>query len=103
MARDIATIIFPTGRVYRALRLSYRFAREAPTIPTVILGVLVFVAIFAPLIAPHDKLQPVVPSAAACQDHFGFSNCPYIDDLPPVWQSGGSWSTPLGRPSGNFL
>jgi len=68
-------------------------------IPLTVLTVLVFVAIFAPLIAPHSKLRPVKPSAEECQNHFGFPNCPYIDDRPPVWASEGSWSTPLGTDS----
>ncbi|MPY92137.1 MAG: ABC transporter permease subunit [Acidimicrobiia bacterium] len=61
------------GRVREALS-------GAPMLAVGILTTLVFVAVFAPLVAPHDPLRPV----------------PGVGLLaPPVWQ-GGSWSTPLG-------
>ena len=94
----------------RVARRSWNFVREAPTIPILILSVLVFVAVFAPLLSPHDKLKPVEQSPEACQKAFGFDDCPWIDDIPPFWSTikrtnregeviairEGSWSTPLG-------
>ncbi len=51
-----------------------------PGIPLLILGVLVFCAIFAPLIAPND------PYKGDMYDQF----------LPPSWMSGGDSDYPLG-------
>ena len=72
-------------RVAKAAGATWRVAKELPTIPVLILGVLVFMAIFAPLVAPHDKLTPVKPSAEDCMAWFHIENCPYIDDRPPFW------------------
>ncbi len=55
--------------------------REAPLLAVVILGGIVFVALFADLIAPHDPTLPV-PGARFF--------------APPVWMEGGSWDAPLG-------
>jgi peptide/nickel transport system permease protein len=77
-------------------RRSMDFARAAPIIPLLVLALLGFAAIFAPLIAPHDKLQPVQPTAAQCQVRYGFTDCPYVDGLPPFWYTDGSLYTPLG-------
>jgi peptide/nickel transport system permease protein len=79
-------------RVWRPLR----FLAELPTIPMLIVAVLVFVAILAPVIAPYDKIAPVPPTKALCQAKFGLESCPYIDGLPPFWAEGGSMSAPLG-------
>ena len=54
--------------------------RGAPVFAVGILTTLVFLAVFAPLVAPHDPLKPV-PGAGLL--------------ALPVWE-GGSWSTPLG-------
>ena len=48
------------------------------------LGVMVLVAIFGPLVAPHDPNE--IPFDA-------FAN------TPPVWMDGGSWEYPLGTDS----
>ncbi len=102
-----------TGRVGlpalgRGVRVTWGFLRDAPTIPTLILGILVFVAIFANLIAPHDPLARVQPTAEDCRLAFGFENCPAINERPPVGFTDrqvvagqeririGSWDTPLG-------
>jgi peptide/nickel transport system permease protein len=72
------------GRVIQAagaLRTGARVAREVPLSAVVILTVLVVVAIFADLIAPHDPTLPV-------EDADWFE--------PPVWLEGGSWNTMLG-------
>jgi peptide/nickel transport system permease protein len=69
---------------------------DVPSIPLLILGILTFVAVFAPLIAPHGKLTPVKPTAEQCQARFGMASCPYVDSVPPFWFSGGTLATPLG-------
>jgi peptide/nickel transport system permease protein len=69
---------------------------DLPSIPLAMVGVLFFVAIFAPVLAPHGKLDPVVPTPAQCQERFGTPSCPYIDYVPPFWLKGGTRHTPLG-------
>ena len=63
----------------------WRFLQEAPKIPLTILTVLVLLAVFAPWVAPHDKLKPVKLSAEDCIAWFAIEKCPYIDDRPPFW------------------
>lgn len=79
----------------RARRL-FRFMRELPTIPLLLIGLLAFVAIFADVIAPHSELDPVTPTSAQCLERYGTASCPYLDELPPFWSQGGSLTTPLG-------
>jgi peptide/nickel transport system permease protein len=86
----------PIGGVSRVARRSYRLLADVPSIPLLILGVLVFVAVFAPLIAPHGRLTPVKPTPEQCQARFRTANCPYVDNAPPFWFSGGTLETPLG-------
>ena len=86
----------PIARVSRIARRSYRIVAEVPSIPLLMLAVLVFVAVFAPVIAPHRKLTPVTPTPQQCQAKFGMANCPYVDYVPPFWYSGGTFETPLG-------
>lgn len=64
-----------------ATRGRFGWVRELPVLSTSILAVLLFLAFFAPLIAPHDPLKAV-------EGFYSFS--------PPVWQEGGSWSQMLG-------
>jgi peptide/nickel transport system permease protein len=95
----MATI--PVGATYRAsvsrvAQKSYRLAAEIPAIPLAMLALLAFAAVFAPLIAPHGKLDPVKPTPQQCQAKFGMANCPYVDNVPPFWASGGTLDTPLG-------
>jgi peptide/nickel transport system permease protein len=80
----------------RAVQRSLDVVRAAPIIPLLVLTILGFAAVFAPVLAPHDKLQPVKPTAAQCQARFGFPDCPYVDGMPPFWYSQGNLYTPLG-------
>ncbi|MGH2394289.1 MAG: ABC transporter permease, partial [Candidatus Limnocylindria bacterium] len=36
------------------------------------------------------------PTPQQCQAKFGMANCPYVDNVPPFWASGGTLDTPLG-------
>ncbi len=53
--------------VSRAARRSYGVAREIPLLPFLMLAVLACAAVFAPLIAPHNALDPVKPTRAQMQ------------------------------------
>jgi len=86
----------PFDGIFRVARRSYRVVADVPSIPLLIVSILTFVAIFAPVLAPHGKLDPVKPTPAQCQAKFGMANCPYIDNVPPFWLSGGTFDTPLG-------
>ena len=66
--------------VYRRLGTIGSSLRRAPLIPTIILGILILCAIFAPLIAPHPPTKNDVMNNLA----------------PPGWQAGGAWSKVLG-------
>ena len=81
------------------LNSGLRITRGAPVISLSIIGLLIFVALFAPVLAPHEKLQPVQPTEERCMERFGFADCPYIDDVPPFWHQDGTWNTPLGTDS----
>ncbi len=73
----------------RAGRTSPRlwpFLREAPLGPMIILLVVVLVALFADVLAPHD---PEVSVKSA-------TGQPVKSYLPPFWIKGGSVNTPLG-------
>ena len=63
------------------LRTIVKKAREAPLIAIVILGGLMFLAVFADLVAPYDPTLPV--EGANVFD-------------PPFWMEGGRGATPLG-------
>jgi peptide/nickel transport system permease protein len=54
-------------------------------------------AVFAPVLAPYGKLDPVPVSAEQCQAKYGrsFPNC-YIDDDPPFFMKESLLRTPLG-------
>ena len=60
-----------------------KIIREIPFVPSVVLGLLVFTAVFAGLLAPHDPTLPIVGSGAGVF-------------TPPFWMTGGSMNTPLG-------
>ena len=84
------------GPFSRTARRSYRVLADLPLIPISILALLLLVAVFAPVLAPHGKLSPVKPTPQQCQAKFGTADCPYVDYVPPFWSSGGTIETPLG-------
>jgi peptide/nickel transport system permease protein len=87
----------PTVAASSVARRRYRqIFRDAPIVPLVIVGVLAVIAVLAPVIAPHGKLDPVKPTRAQCLAKYGSADCPYIDNAPPFWVHGGSLDTPLG-------
>src|SRR4029450_13889685 len=95
----MATVTAPrpsTDRVARVARRSLWLMRELPIIPLLVLVGLTFVAIFAPVLAPHSKLGPVKPTRAQCMARYEMANCPYVDNLPPFWLPQSSFSVPLG-------
>lgn len=95
----MATVFDDVGAIARVKRRAWhplRFLRQLPAIPLLIVVVLAFVALSAPLIAPHSKLDPVTPTKEQCLAKFDTDSCPYVDSLPPFWVDGGSLSTPLG-------
>jgi peptide/nickel transport system permease protein len=58
-----------------------RLIKELPVGSTLILGTLIFFAVLAPLLAPHDPIRPV-------DGIYSYT--------PAVWKDGGSWSQWLG-------
>ena len=54
--------------------------RRAPLIPMAIILLVIFTAIFAPLLTPHSTTKPSLADRLT----------------PPAWQEGGSWEHPLG-------
>src|SRR2546425_14848 len=80
----------------RVARRSLWLTRELPVIPVLVLAVLTFVAICAPVLAPHSKLEPVKRTKEQCVARYDMANCPYVDNLPPFWLPHGSWNLPLG-------
>src|SRR5215208_6797936 len=59
----------------------FRLLREIPLLPSAILSLLVFTALFAGVLAPYDPTLPVPGSRVFA---------------PPVWMDGGSLTAPLG-------
>ncbi|MGH6738599.1 MAG: ABC transporter permease, partial [Bradyrhizobium sp.] len=91
-AFDVAPVLVETRRRWNPLRL----LRDLPVVPLLIIAVLATLAVFAPEIAPYDKIAPVTPTEAQCMAKFNMASCPYVDSLPPFWAEGGSLRTPLG-------
>lgn len=95
----MATILeraHPIAGISRAARRSYRMVLDIPAVPLLILTLLAVVAIFAPALAPHGKLDPVKPTAEQCLAKYGSPSCPYVDYVPPFWSGQGRLDTPLG-------
>jgi peptide/nickel transport system permease protein len=86
----------PTDLVVRVARHSLWVLRELPVLPLLVLAVLTFVAILAPVLAPHSKLDPVKPTQEQCMARYEMMHCPYVDNLPPFWLQHGSFNLPLG-------
>ena len=95
MATVTARTLSRTG-ISRAARRSYGVARQIPLVPVLVLAGLACAAIFAPVIAPHGKLDPVKPTPEQCQARYGMASCPYLDNVPPFWSDTGTLATPLG-------
>lgn len=64
------------GRIWGRVRQSRRF----PIIPVAIIAIIIFTAVFAPLLSPHSATKPSLADRLT----------------PPVWTSEGSWTYPLG-------
>jgi peptide/nickel transport system permease protein len=95
----MATVTAPrpsTELVARVAKRSLWMMRELPVVPLLVLALLTFVAIFAPVLAPHSKLDPVKPTKEQCMAQYEMANCPYVDNLPPFWLQHGSFHLPLG-------
>ena len=86
----------PTIAISRVARRSLGILRGAPVVPVLLLGLLALVAVLAPVIAPHGKLDPVKPTREQCLAKYGAADCPYIENVPPFWSHGGKFNTPLG-------
>src|SRR5262249_39798293 len=95
----MATVTAPrqsTVLVARLARQSIWLARQLPVIPLLVLGALAFVAIFAPVLAPHSKLDPIQPTRQQCLARYSMTSCPYVDNAPPFWFPDGRRDIPLG-------
>lgn len=57
-----------------------RGLRRAPLIPLIIIAVMIFTALFAPLLSPYSTTAPSLADRLT----------------PPAWQEGGDWKHPLG-------
>ena len=98
----MATIPIATDQtvaVLRVARRGYRVLQNVPVIPLLMLSVLTAMAILAPVVAPHSKLDPVKPLREQCLAKFNMPDCPYVDNAPPFWAAGGTLDTPLGTDS----
>lgn len=78
IARPTPAAVVPPGPLLSFWR-SFRENRGA-VLGLVVVSIIVLVAIFAPLLAPHNPLEQ-------------FRD---FTKLPPVWEQGGNWQFPLG-------
>lgn len=85
VTQTVASPTLPVQSLSTARKVK-AFLRDMPLGPLLIIGVVVFVAIFADVLAPHD---PEVSVKTA-------SGRPVQSYLPPFWMQGGSLSAPLG-------
>src|SRR5499426_1001910 len=77
----MSTIIAPRSISVAEPRRGWRWVRELPILPLLILVPFVLAAIFAPVVAPYDPTEPI--SGAKMFE-------------PPFWMDGGSTATLLG-------
>ena len=77
----MSTITAPRSISVAAPRRRWRWVRELPLLPLIILVPFVLAATFAPLVAPYDPTEPI--SGAKMFE-------------PPVWMDGGSTTALLG-------
>src|SRR2546427_13146165 len=82
--------------VSQAVRRSSDVARETPFIPLLILTMLPFLAISAPVLAPHSALDPVTPTREQCLARDGIAACPYLVNAPPSCARERTVHPPLG-------
>jgi len=68
-----------TGAISR-LRPRSGWWRRAPLIPLFIISVIIFTAIFTPLLSPYSSTTPSLPDRLT----------------PPAWTAEGTWKHPLG-------
>ena len=73
-------------RIARTSRKVMGLVRHAPVLPILIILTVLFVAVFADVLAPHDPEVSVKTAAGR----------PMKSYLPPFWMHGGSLTTPLG-------
>ena len=95
MATITAEMPAKTG-LARVVALSSDLTRDAPFVPLVVLVGLALVALLAPVLAPHSKLDPVQPTRQQCLARYGIDDCPYVESVPPFWFKEGNLNTPLG-------
>ena len=61
-------------RSFEGAKRSYSVVLEVPS--SLILALLAFVAIFAPVLAPHSKLDPVPPTREQCLARYNWPAVP---------------------------
>jgi peptide/nickel transport system permease protein len=82
MAVEARPLPTTPGFVIVPTRVS-KILKDMPLVPGVVLAVLVFTALVAGIISPHDPTLPVAGSGAGVF-------------TPPFWMAGGSTNVPLG-------
>jgi peptide/nickel transport system permease protein len=60
-----------------------KILKDVPLVPSLVLGLLVFTAVFAGVLAPHDPTLPIAGPGAGVF-------------TPPVWMAGGNSTVPFG-------
>jgi peptide/nickel transport system permease protein len=81
MAEEVITLREAVPRrVARASLRAWKVTRQLPVIPVVVMAAFIFVAIFAPQLAPHNPIRQDLS----------------LRNAPPVWAEGGSGDRMLG-------
>jgi peptide/nickel transport system permease protein len=80
MAVQARPLAHAPGAVFIPAR-AVKVAKEIPLVPVATLALLVFTAVFAGVLAPHDPTLPVAGAGVF---------------KPPIWMDGGNMDTPLG-------